>query len=343
YFAAQVSGGSHLWRQRGPDGVPEQITFGPTVEAGIAVDPDGRSLITSIGEHGSSLCLHAPAGDRQLSSEGQVLGRILYSPDGEYVYYLARRDVGVGRRELRRLRLRTGEIEDVLSAVPILSFDISPDGTQIVYTAPAANDSTQIWVAPIDRRAAAKPLGLVGDRTPFFGPDSEVLFAFTEKNANYLGRIHTDGSGRSKVVAYPISDLIGVSPGRRWVMAIAPLLDRTTVAIMAIPVAGGPPTRICENYCHTAWSTDGKFLFASVEEASLSSPGRALAIPVGPDETLPAFPATGIPPLANASAMPGARSVPRAEIVAGRDPDTFLYVQTSVHRNLFRVWLPTGR
>ncbi|MGH9411083.1 MAG: winged helix-turn-helix domain-containing protein [Vicinamibacterales bacterium] len=343
YFAAQVSGARHLWRQRAPDGVPEQITFGPTIETGIAVDPDGRSLVTSIGERDSSLWLHEPAGDRQLSSEGQVLdGSVIYSPAGQYVYYLARRDAGVGRRELQRLQLKSGPIENMLSGVPILSFDISPDGTQIVYTTPTANHSTQIWIAPIDLRMAPKTLGLVGDRTPFFGPGGEVLFAFTENNTTYLGRVLADGSGRSKVVPYPISNLIGVSPGRRWVTAIAPLLDRTTVAFMAIPVAGGPPTRICENSCRVAWSSDGKFLFVSVEEASLSSPGRALAISVGPDETLPAFPATGIPPLSNARAMPGARSVPRAEIVPGRDPDTFLYVQTSVHRNLFRIRLPPG-
>jgi len=46
YFAALVGGTSHLWRQRFPDGTPEQITFGPLEEEGIAVAPDGRSLVT---------------------------------------------------------------------------------------------------------------------------------------------------------------------------------------------------------------------------------------------------------------------------------------------------------
>ena len=36
YFAAVVGGTSHLWRQRFPDGAPEQITFGPLEEEGIA-------------------------------------------------------------------------------------------------------------------------------------------------------------------------------------------------------------------------------------------------------------------------------------------------------------------
>ena len=50
YFSAQVEGSSHLWRQKFPNGAPEQITFGPTEEEGVAVAPDGRSLVTSVGD-----------------------------------------------------------------------------------------------------------------------------------------------------------------------------------------------------------------------------------------------------------------------------------------------------
>ena len=49
YFAAYVDGHNHIWQQRFPTGGPEQITSGPTEEDGIAVDPDGHSLITSLG------------------------------------------------------------------------------------------------------------------------------------------------------------------------------------------------------------------------------------------------------------------------------------------------------
>jgi hypothetical protein len=173
-----------------------------------------------------------------------------------------------------------------------------------------------------------------------FGPEGLILFRFTEGSFNYLGRMNADGSGRAKVVPYPVSEIQGISPGRNWVMAIAPLLDNSTVAPMAIPVRGGAPVRICEIFCKTAWSADGKFVFASVEERSLTSPGRTLAIPVGPGETLPRFPALGIRPLSDAAVMPGARSVDRADFIAGADPDTFLFVRTGVHRNLFRVSLP---
>ena len=49
YFSADRGDGYHIWRERFPNGVPEQLTLGPTEEEGIAVSPDGRSLVTSAG------------------------------------------------------------------------------------------------------------------------------------------------------------------------------------------------------------------------------------------------------------------------------------------------------
>jgi len=343
YFAANVEGESHIWRQRMPDGTPEQITSGVTTEVGLAVDPDGRSLVTSMGVGQTTMWMHNASGEHQLSSEGDVLHLSAYGTGGEYVYYLVKHESGDDQPELRRLRLTTGQSEPLLSGISVRDFDISPDGTQIVYVAPASGSGPRVWIAPLDRSGPPKAIGLAGDRAPLFGPDGDVLFCFTQGTFNYLGRMHADGTGRTQVVPYPVSNVTGISPGRTWVMAIAPLLDRTTVAVMAIPVSGGAPVRICEDYCLTSWSTDGRFLFASVEEPSLTSPGRSLAIPIGPGEALPALPLLGIAPRSPASAIPGARSVPRADIVPGADPDTFFYVATGMHRNLFRVPLPPSR
>ena len=58
YFTASVDGHSHLWRQRFPDGKPEQITSGPIEAEGVAVEPDGRSIITSMGVQESAIWIH---------------------------------------------------------------------------------------------------------------------------------------------------------------------------------------------------------------------------------------------------------------------------------------------
>ena len=49
YFTVYVQGAWHLWRQPFAGGPPEQITFGPTEEIGVAVMPDG-SIVTSMGQ-----------------------------------------------------------------------------------------------------------------------------------------------------------------------------------------------------------------------------------------------------------------------------------------------------
>jgi hypothetical protein len=89
-----------------------------------------------------------------------------------------------------------------------------------------------------------------------------------------------------------------------------------------------------------SWASSGKFLYIPVEAANLKNPGRSLAVPLGPRETLPALPADGIGPEAKADEVPGALSVNRERLVGAQDPAHYAYVNTTVHRNLYRVWLP---
>ena len=113
--------------------------------------------------------------------------------------------------------------------------------------------------------------------------------------------------------------------------------------MMAIPLDGGPPLRICASYCLPAWSSSGRFLFIAVEAPTQTSPGRSLAIPVGPGESLPAFPPEGIEPGAEPDVIPGSQSVNRALLVPGEDLSHFAYVNTTSHRNLYRISLPLNR
>ena len=94
YFIATVEGQSHLWRQRFPNGRPEQITFGPMEEEGLAVERDGHSVITSIGVRTSAIWIHDDQGERSLSSEGEIVGDLSppsFTADNKALYYLLRR------------------------------------------------------------------------------------------------------------------------------------------------------------------------------------------------------------------------------------------------------------
>jgi DNA-binding winged helix-turn-helix (wHTH) protein/Tol biopolymer transport system component len=345
YFIATVEGQSHLWRQRFPNRQPEQITFGPAEEEGLAVEPDGRSVITSIGVHQSAIWIHDADVERSLSSEGEIVAD--YSPpcfaaDGKTLYYLLRHQATGSGPELWRMTVDSGKSEAVFPGISMFAYDVSPDGKQVVYSTRARDGISQLWLAPIDRSSPAKQIGHSGETLPHFGPRGQILFRLTEGNSNYLEQMNQDGSGRSKVVPYPIIEIQGISPGRKWLMAMVPYPEgkRLVPMVMAIPLEGGPPRRMCAGFCVPTWSSSGKFLFLAVEASSQTSPGRSLAIPVGPAESLPEFPPGGIKPEAEPSEVPGSQSVNRAELVPGEDLSHFAYVKTTAHRNLYRISLP---
>jgi DNA-binding winged helix-turn-helix (wHTH) protein/Tol biopolymer transport system component len=343
YFTVSVGGHSRLWRQRFSSGEPELITPGPIEADGIAVEQDGRSIITSMGVHESAIWIHDPNGEKSLSSEGEIVvadSWPSFDADGSVLYYLLRHGPDGSGPELWRTMVDSGKSDAVFPGVSMLAYDLSEDGKQVVYSTATPAGVSHLWLAAIDRSSPPRPIGGAGEMRPHFGPHGRILFEASEGNFNYLEQMNPDGSGRSKVVPYPISSLKGVSPGRRWVIAVVPEQGGAGMEYMAIPVAGGPPRIIHTRGSSPRWSSNGNFLVIPIDEPSLTSPGRSLAIPVGPGETLPEFPHAGIEPLANPGVIPGAAWIPRSDLIPGRDPAHFAYVNTSVHRNLYRISLP---
>ncbi len=343
YFTASVDGHSHLWRQRFPDGEPERITSGPIEAEGVAVEQDGRSIITSMGVHQSAIWIHDTDGERSLSSEGEVVADISppsFDANDSVLYYLLRHGSEGSGPELWRMRVESGKSEAVFPGVSMLAYDVSSDGKQVVFSTAKRGGAMQLWLAPVDRSSPARRIGNSSETRPHFGPRGQILFQAAEGNFNYLEQMNPDGSGRSKVVPFPINTLQGISPGRRWVMARVPVPASTGVRTMVIATNGGTAQIICPDFCVPKWSSNGKFLVIPVEAPSRTGLGRSLAIPVGPGETLPDLPRGGIEPLAQASVMPGALTIARGELVPGKDPAHFAYVNTTVHRNLYRISLP---
>jgi hypothetical protein len=224
----------------------------------------------------------------------------------------------------------------------MIAYDVSPDGKRVVYATAAPDGTTQLWVVPVDRTSPATKVGPADGTRPHFGARGQIIFQKSEGNSNYLEQMNPDGSNSSKVAPYPIVGVQSISPARRWIVAEVPRAPESRgPAVMAIPVDGGIPQPICvKSYCIPSWSPNGSFLFVDVEEASRTSPGRSLAIPLGPGESLPDLPPDGIEPLAEPSSIKKSQSVPRALLVPGKDPEHFAYVNTSVHRNLYRISLP---
>jgi hypothetical protein len=62
-------------------------------------------------------------------------------------------------------------------------------------------------------------------------------------------------------------ELNGVSPDRRWAVAMLPVNEAPSTAIFAVPVEGGEPRRICSAVCVAKWSPDVTMFY--VEEIVL--------------------------------------------------------------------------
>jgi Tol biopolymer transport system component len=346
YFGVAMAGKRHLWRQRFPDGQPERITSGQEQEDGVAVAPDGRSLITSILTQQSSVWFHDSTGDHAVSTEGYAASPdehgppLSFSSDGKRLYYLMRRDSPASPTELWRASLDSGRSEAVVSGFSIRAYDISSDEKEVVFSTQPAGQASQLWLASLDRSVPPHRIAATGEDVPHFGPNGQVLFRLTDGKTVYLAQMGRDGTARTKVVPFPIINIWGISPDRRFVILFARAPESkipNAVDTMAIPIAGGPPRRIC-HACETTWSPNGKYFYVGIAPPSRTDPtGRMVAIPVPAGETLPSLPAAGIRTEAEALAIPGARTIEQGGIAAGSDPSTYAYVKSAMHANLFRI------
>jgi len=214
YFSVNTGNGYHIWRQRFPDGVPEQVTFGATEEQEIAFDPDGRSFLTSVGTRQSTLWMHDARGERQITSQGYAsLPR--FSPDGKNLYFLLRSRANrlYVSGELWTANVETGQRERLVPDFLLEDYSISPDGNRILFVAIADNGDTTVWLARLDGRTAPRRLSALDADRAFFGANDEVLFSGREVGGRrFIHRVREDGRGLQKPIPDPIIYVYDVSP-----------------------------------------------------------------------------------------------------------------------------------
>jgi len=350
YFGVRVAGSSHLWRQKFPNGTPEQITFGPSEEEGIAVAPDGRSVVTSVGTRRSAIWIHDATGERAISSEGYALTPRL-SRDGTRVFYLVARDLLLSgavpgglaggwlpaSAELRSVDLGSGKSDTVLPGVSMTDYDLSPDEKEVAFTTIESDGESTIWLASLDRRTPPRKIA-VGDEVSF-GAAGDVIFRSLEED-NALVRIKMDGTGRGRITTVPVEDKFGVSPDGDWVLVWSPGSgEKDPPGTLAIPTHGGAARKICVD-CWAAWSADGRFFYVAASPTGIPStiaPTMTLAIPVPAGKSLPDLPATGITLGKARIELPDARVIEHDWLSPGADPSTYVFTRTDQQRNLFRI------
>src|SRR5215469_14869030 len=342
YFTSNAVSANHIWRQRFPDGKPEQITAGPTEEEGIAMAPDGRSFVTAVSLQGASLWLHDRDGDRQISLEGnaatpaftadgsKLLYRVVREQPNEFAFY---RDPG----EVMVADLKSGRSEPLAPGFPVLNFDTSPDGRQVVMEATDNTGRSRLWLAQVDRRAPLRQIPNVEGGQPHFGPAGEVLFrrsgeASTAEGNRFVYRVLPDGTGLRKAFEQPVS-LFNyprpISPDGRLVFAFgAPLGDGPSGG-QVYSLDGKPPITLGGNG-QVSWGAGGALL-------SYYAAPEAFYFPLAPREILPHIPAGGFRSSEEIARLPGGRRLEGRLITLGPTPDVYAFYRGNTQRNLYRI------
>jgi DNA-binding winged helix-turn-helix (wHTH) protein/Tol biopolymer transport system component len=338
YFSSSAGGRFHIWRQRFPDGEPQQLTSGATEEEGIAVTPDGSSLITSVGLTQSTLWVRDAKDERQISSEG-FAEFPNFSRDGNKLYYLVHRKDVSGQsssRELWVADLETGHSARLLPDTLVSDYDVSPDGTQVVFSAADSENRLHLWLASLNSDFPPRQfISPVNEDQPRWDSTGYIYFRAAEGKLNFLYRMRPDGSQRVKLLPNPILDFQGLFSNGRWAIVAQPESDGLAGRIMAIPFDGGTPVTVCPGYCVAYWTSDEKS-FSVILNTSVGM--ETLVAPVSPSKNLPSLPPSGISSIADMRGISGAKVLDGA-ILEGPKPGLSASLHQDVHRNLYRVAL----
>lgn len=342
YFSANAGSGFHIWRQSFPDGAPQQITSGAAEEQGIDFYPDGQSFVTAVGSVQSTLWVHDPQGERQITSEGYAF-LPSFSRDHQKLYYLVRNASSTHfvAGDLWSVNLRTGQHEQLLPAFHMEHYDVSADGKTLLFVAPDAQGNSPVWIAALDGSVPPRKLTSFNAVRALFGSDGDVFFVGGDRGSLYLYRIKQSGSALTKVIPQPTSYLYSISPDNKQ------LAIWVNNAVLVQPVDGSAPLQLCHS-CATAgeenrgvtpplvsWSPDQKFVYLHYPSPSRQT--FAFALP--PGEYLPGLSASGAESARQVAAAPGAHLIPEPRAFGGLNPSKFAYPRVTTQRNIYRIWL----
>ena len=335
YFSASVAGASHLWRQRFPEGRPEQLTFGPGEEFGLSVAPDGGSLITAVGQQRSAIWIHDEKGERQVTTEG-----VAYSPkfsrDGQRLYYLLRENsANATSTVLRSMELSSGRTDRLLPDRSVTQFAISPDEREVAFTTETATGVPEVWVATLDRSAPPQRIVQSADSVSFAG--SDLIFRSLENTVNFLSRIRKDGSGRRRVMDTPVLAMWDVSPDGKWATVGAPGTGAAPMlGLVLVSLETGTSRPLCGN-CRAVWGPDGQWMYATLTPVPGTDATKSIVIRLGATQEPPASFWTTLAEAAKGTVSPDVRFIDHTDVAPALDPSVYAFTKRDNQRNLYRI------
>jgi len=334
YLNSESGGRFHIWRERYPDGKPEQLTSGATEEEGIALAPDGKSLVTSVGLRESTIWIQEGKGEHQLSTQGFAESPH-FSHDGKKLYYLVRRHGLSGQfvsGELWVADLASHRSERAVPGFEVTGFNVSADGKEVVFSATDKDNVPNLWLASLELQFPPRRFpSSVSEDSPHFDAAGDIYFRASEGNQNFLYRMKADGTDRRRAYPNPILEFHSITPDGKWASVWAQL-EGTESHDFVVPLSGGNPELICTGYCGGGWSVDGRtFLLVAYAMNGVFS----MLVNVSPDG-IPALPPGGVQSRGDMERVKGAKVFDGA-IVPGPLPGQLAFEREEVHRNLYRI------
>ena len=354
YFSSAAGGTFHTWRERYPDGRPEQITAGLTEEQGIAIAPDGQSLVTAAALKQSTVWVHDDTGERQVSLEGYSYDP-RFTPDGrKLLYRILRGGVpALDGGELRIVDLVSGQTQAVLpgllaSGGPGSAYDLSPDGQRVVGVVADREGKRALWIGDLDRRSAPRQIPNISGHAPHIGRNGDIFFA-GEDTPIHLYRVQSDGAGLQRIDA-PFErradpearvGLFGLSIDGRWLAT----RDPRTGTLLAAATEGAGQIEICAGFpsnSRLTWSADGKEVFVSVPTAPSATEvvGRTYIVTLATGKVWPTIPPGGFRSPDDFGTLTGAKVIEAYDVTPGPRPGVYAFSRASSQRNLYRVPIP---
>jgi Tol biopolymer transport system component len=335
FFSSSASGGFHIWRQLLSGGPAQQLTSGPTEQEGIAVAPDGRFLISAVGQRERPLMLHRNDHEEQVTLEGYAYQPKL-TANGKFLTYriLKGSQVYTDPTQLWVRNLNSGDSQQLVPALSLFGsemYDVSSDGSQIIVPARDQLGKSRLWLAPLDGSQPPHQIpGIEGD-WPKFGKFNEIYFRSTD---GFAYRVHEDGTGLVKVAAEPILRLYSISPDQQWLV----MLNGKTILF---PLNGGAPIRI-EGDFDLQWSPDGRRLYFSRAKEGMSARGSGITyvIPLQQGQMFPRIFLDGPRSVQELANLPGVQIIDAGDVAPGPEPGVYAYSRETTQRNLFRIPIP---
>ena len=341
YFSAKVNGVFHLWRQRSPEGTPEQLTSGPSEEEGIAVAPDGRSLLTSLGTVHSAVWVHDARGDREVSGEGNAFVPSFppvmsqpFAADGRKLLYLVRqgtRHVGVDQRSgaLWMVDLESARRTPLFPGFDVTAYDLSRDGARVVFSALDDLGRSHLWIGRLDGQLPPRQISAV-EGTAHASASTTTSTSVAVKTLRITSSALTAAGETQRALVEPILFFLGASPDAEWLLARR------------------RPQCLCRQQCRrllrARWSRRDALrglrarLGAGRTRVVLRDflPQKSLLIALAPGETLPRLPATGLRSEADVAAMAGVVETEGRQY-PGLDATQYAYMKVTTQRNIYRI------